>query len=98
VSAQLQAPAALTSKVDSPAPSGHEAGRAPEPLRKKLLTLRRLKPRPLCCPARSQSLFRMCYPGSWECTHSKYMCILVYVSVVYSETAVSVGAIQYQVT
>jgi hypothetical protein len=46
--------------------------------KRKLLTLRGLKPRPFGRPARGQSLFRLRYHDSWEYTHSKYMCIFVY--------------------
>jgi hypothetical protein len=42
---------------------GHRTG-LDDVEKRKFLTLPGLELRPLCCPARSQSLYRLSYPGS----------------------------------
>jgi hypothetical protein len=69
VSGQRHAPAALI----PPVPIGQEAGWAPEPVwtqgyRKNPLPLPEIEPRSPGRPARSQTLYRLSYPG--PCTHA----------------------------
>jgi hypothetical protein len=68
VSGQLHAPAALHPEKESryllDRRLGRPQSRSGRLGKKKLLTLPGLELRPLGCPSRSQSLYRLRYPGS----------------------------------
>jgi hypothetical protein len=66
-SGQIHAPTALTPGEEATVPIGYEAGWAPEPIhmssRGEKLFLSGLELQALGRPARSQSLYRLSYPG-----------------------------------